>query len=628
MSSTQPPHEGPAPDSPIDVRALPARPSLEFERKQAKKLIGQVRRGNAEALARVRAKLKGSADRKTQEFKLADAQFTIAREYGFTSWPRLVEYFETLVRHEVSGQRGLDSHERPESRTRQLLAQHAARLPWTAAAITRFVPRFYGRSTNDVFASEITEDEARLVTARMNRFPSWQVMIEAVRPPRDRWRDDPPMRQAARAIKNRDLDALKTLIAKHPELASVSNEAEPWASSILYSAIHSEMRGSGTQTTEDSEWLASTDLDLKPALNWVLLGYMRIQTRTIQWALDHGADPEWLPPNGISVLEHALYRYWNGEAVDLIVRRVKPREALWIAAGVGDVAVVRKYFDKAGRLTDAAREQRPDFTAMGPMPAPPTFGDSDTDILWEAFLIAAWNGRFEVMDVLLGEGLPVDYSPWGQPLIGWAIFERRPALVEFFVTRGATIDMRIRETAEEQFFYRPSDASRRILELCGGRDPEVVRREYQERRDQRVMQTVPEVEKAFDFAKLDARHLGLKAVSPENLFVGLMREDGMPVYPVQAAGADLLKLRAALGYRFETSGEPPADMSADEECTAILMAARREAEQRKHGHFTTVHMFYALMRQPPQSVVDLIGLAGGDPAKVIAETERILAGMS
>jgi hypothetical protein len=60
--STKKPHEGLPPDSPSDVRPLPARPNLEFERKQAKKLAAQLRRGSAEALARVRAKLKHVVD--------------------------------------------------------------------------------------------------------------------------------------------------------------------------------------------------------------------------------------------------------------------------------------------------------------------------------------------------------------------------------------------------------------------------------------------------------------------------------------------------------------------------------------------------------------------------------------
>lgn len=622
------PHEGLPPDSPSDVRPLPPRPNLEFERKQAKKLLTALHAGDAEALARVRAKLKQSADTRPDEFQLSDAQFAIAREYGFTSWPKLVEYFETLAIHERSGQRAPYAHERLESSPRWILRSHAGKLPLAAAALSRFVPRFYGRSAADVFASELTTEDAQLVTARMNKFPSWQAYLESVRPDPDRWRDDSPLRQALRAIRARDLDALRRLLAAHPQLTQVTNPAEPGSSSIFYSVIQSDIRGPRDDNRENSEWLVSTGLDLSTALNWLLLGFMRTETRDIQWLLDHGADPNWLPPNGIPVLEHAIYRYWNGEAVDLIAQRVKPREALWIAAGLGDVTGVRRYFDQDGKLTDAAREHRPDFTAMGPLPAPSSFGDSDFDILWESFMLAAWNGRLAVMDILLDHGLPIDYTSWDQPFIGWAIFEGRAPLVEYLVKRGANIDARVRESVEEHFAQRPSDASRRrILQVCGGRPADEVIRDYAGRRDKRVMQTAPEVEKAFSFAKLDAVHLGRTAVTPESLFVGVMREDGLPVYPVAAAGTDLLKLREALGPRFETSGEPPAEMTADEECTTILLAARKEAEQRKHGYLTTVHMFYALMQRAPQSVVDLVTSSGGSIEKVIPETEKILAGM-
>lgn len=622
------PQPGLPPDSPSAVRALPARPNLEFERKQAKQLLAQLHDGNADALSRVRSKLKHRGDTKPDEFKLADAQFTIAREYGFTSWPRLVEYFDMLALHESSGQRRLYEHQRQRENSLSWIKHgFRNRLPWAAAALSRFVPRFHGRSATEIFGAELTDDDARLASARNNRFPSWEAYMESVRPEPDRWRDNPPRRQASQAVHDRDLARLLRLLDAHPALRVVTNPAEPHES-VLYSVIHADMRGSNATAREDSEWLVSTGIDLSDALNWLLLGGMRTRTADIQWLLDHGADPHWMPPNGFSVLEHAIYRYWNGEAVDLIARRVKPRDALWIAAGLGDATAVKHYFDKAGRLTEAARAKRPDFTALGHLPSPPTFGDSDLDILWEAFMLAGWNDRFEVMDILLGRGLPVDYSSWGQPLLGWAISEADVRLVEFLVTRGATIDERTRGSAEELFAQRPQEATRRrIMELCGGRDAAVVLLEYHERRDQRVMQTAPEVEKAFNLAKLDARYLGLEAVSPENLFVGLMREDGLPVYPVVHAGADLLKLRAAFGERFETTGDPPVEMTADESCTAILMAARREAETRKNSHLTTVHVFYALMQQPPSSVLAFIRDAGGDPAAILPETERILAGM-
>ena len=63
--------------------------SLEHLRKQAKKLLKAFQTGDRSEVERVRAH--HSAD----EFTLNDAQFVLAREYGFGSWPKLVATLET-----------------------------------------------------------------------------------------------------------------------------------------------------------------------------------------------------------------------------------------------------------------------------------------------------------------------------------------------------------------------------------------------------------------------------------------------------------------------------------------------------------------------------------------------------
>src|SRR5262245_49352639 len=57
---------------------LPARPSLEQLRKQAKEKLKDLREDGAAAT-------------------LSDAQFAIAREYGFESWPKLVHHVESVM---------------------------------------------------------------------------------------------------------------------------------------------------------------------------------------------------------------------------------------------------------------------------------------------------------------------------------------------------------------------------------------------------------------------------------------------------------------------------------------------------------------------------------------------------
>jgi len=68
---------------------LPQRPSLAQLRKQAKELVQQLRNGDPSATERLR-KYKPNVS----EPILADAQFVLAREHGFESWPRLVHHIQ------------------------------------------------------------------------------------------------------------------------------------------------------------------------------------------------------------------------------------------------------------------------------------------------------------------------------------------------------------------------------------------------------------------------------------------------------------------------------------------------------------------------------------------------------
>ena len=66
---------------------LPARPSLESLRKQAKKLARDTAAGDAAAIARARAHLPEAELPLSQR----DAQLVLAREYGFPGWKDLLE---------------------------------------------------------------------------------------------------------------------------------------------------------------------------------------------------------------------------------------------------------------------------------------------------------------------------------------------------------------------------------------------------------------------------------------------------------------------------------------------------------------------------------------------------------
>jgi ankyrin repeat protein len=85
----------------MDTKQLPARPSLEQYRKQAKDLCKS--RKSAESAGRFK-KFHPRLTKLTEteitnaEVSLADAQWVIAREHGFESWPKFVKHIEELVR--------------------------------------------------------------------------------------------------------------------------------------------------------------------------------------------------------------------------------------------------------------------------------------------------------------------------------------------------------------------------------------------------------------------------------------------------------------------------------------------------------------------------------------------------
>ncbi len=74
-------------------KQLPVRPNLEQYKKQAKELARACREGDADALSRLRAHSRHSAE---EHVALSDAQLVIAREHGFESWPRFAAHIEQL----------------------------------------------------------------------------------------------------------------------------------------------------------------------------------------------------------------------------------------------------------------------------------------------------------------------------------------------------------------------------------------------------------------------------------------------------------------------------------------------------------------------------------------------------
>jgi hypothetical protein len=110
---------------------LPARPSLESLRKQAKKLARDIKAGDADAIDRARAQLPQAELPLSQR----EAQLVLAREYGFSGWQGLIKE----VKHRLGS--GLEwavsrartrIHDNDIEGLRELLAKYPALLSWRA----------------------------------------------------------------------------------------------------------------------------------------------------------------------------------------------------------------------------------------------------------------------------------------------------------------------------------------------------------------------------------------------------------------------------------------------------------------------------------------------------------------
>lgn len=164
---------------------LPAWPSLEQLRKQAKELLSAYRAGDAAAADRLHAVLPRLAEPgRSADVRLADTQFFLARDYGFESWPKLVHHVAAL------SPQGLEHF---ESIARDFVAANEG----DADALARLGERFGGleqlrqtvqqqrRSPGETSeARQLTLPDARLYVANALGLESWDALAASLKQPR------------------------------------------------------------------------------------------------------------------------------------------------------------------------------------------------------------------------------------------------------------------------------------------------------------------------------------------------------------------------------------------------------------------------------------------------------------
>ena len=596
-----------------DVRPLPSRPNLELEHKRAKTLLRQLRAGDPDALARARARHPAIDISRPDTIALADAQLIAAREYGFTSWPRLVRYFET-IEHGLVPRRELENRAELDARVRSLVVEHRQRRISAGRQLVTYAPRFYGMRVSDVFGAAVTIDDARTVVARERGYANWETMVaEAAKPRREQWTED-PMPLAARAMQVFDLEELGRIIERHPALRTPSPRKNY---DVVVIAILQERR-LPSNDRRLTEWLAAHGFDVQQTLNRMLCGQMRISADEVRYLLDRGADPDWVAPNGRCVLEHALVSYWNAEAVDVLAARARHPSALWIAAGLGDVDGVSGFLDRDGKPTEAAYRSRPAFS-VGGFGAPPLPEPDDEEILVEAFIIAMLNRRTAVMEYMARRGFPVDSLAWGSTPISFAVGNALPELVECLLRCGASLDVvgyRPESTPRQMArdYFQPNNPdSHRVLELCGG-DPAALIAEL-DARPAPEPQLTKRVRKVLEVAGDDAARRHETQIAPGNILVGMLRvAHAMPIQIGGTAGVDGERLRAALEGRLLAEDDliPREPLLLDATSQGFIARAVARVRERKIEQVMPHHLLFAMLEPDDGEAARFFASCGGD----------------
>ncbi len=454
-------------------RTLPARPSLEFEKKEAKALLRALQGGDADVLSRARERHAPFGALAPDAFKLADAQLILARDYGFASWPKLVRYFDDLDRQR-RGRRTIQSAPiaRHVQMAQGLLHAHRDQRVWAGRALAAYAPRFYGLPLAEVFKTAPTLEEAYLVEARTQGEPSWEALKE--RPDIEQVRTVGG-KEAIEAIGSADLAGLQRLVAEHPDLLNRPDLSAANLWRIGLPLVHHDRRMEPGRLSPIFNWLVTQGFDYQRELDLQLCGHMHMKAEKVRWLLERGADPNWVAPSGIPVLEHALLLYWNGAAVDLLAAQATPRRALWIASGLGDLDGVKRSLDQRGRPTSESTTLRPPYDMVGGPPMLPHSEPDDDELLLEAFFTAMTNGRTQVIEYLASRGAPLNSLVWGNSLLMVAVGNGWAPVVESLLKGGADLDLHgwmpdtpPREIARDMYAQFPDQpARRRIAELCG-----------------------------------------------------------------------------------------------------------------------------------------------------------------
>jgi ankyrin repeat protein len=425
--------------------------NLEQQKKRARELLRAIRSGDTAAIDRLRRFHTRWVDvsevRTRQLVALHDAQYTLAREQGFSSWTKLKAHAQpssdSRFTHVIVTDMAWIG-----DRARGLLSAHHSGVPAALEQIREWHPRFADASDLDIQRGTFTEADAQLVYAREHGFERWDELAARV-DALAHGRSEEPFLLAFKALEKGDVASLTTLLRAHPTLATArgtnGNTLLNLEGSLIGRARRGQPRGPSDADLSGIEALlaAGASPDDPNDRGWTSLhqaAYSNLPD-VAERLIAAGASVDAEAHGGGGTPLIAGLFWGHREVSDLLAAHAVVPKNLRAASGVGDLALVESFFSADGTLTADAGAARGFYRPHSGFPdwQPST---EPQEILDEALVWACKNDRIEVLERLVRGGARLDADPYrGTPLI-WAAACNRTRAAAWLLDRGADVNGR------------------------------------------------------------------------------------------------------------------------------------------------------------------------------------------
>ncbi len=411
---------------------------LDQLKKQSRELLKGMRTADPGALERLRRSHKRWADTADetirQQIALHDAQYVLAREHGFSSWPKLKAYAEpsTDSRHTklfVADIAWIID------RVRGLLQTRQSAGPAAIEQIRAWHPKFADATDEEILRAPFTGADAQLVYAREHGFETWVELTARVaaiaKQPQP---SGEPFLTAFDALRTANSSAFLALLQANPKLAKARGTngntllnlavslAAPWA-------IEALLPISEVNDANDRGW---TPLHAAAYANRLGIAAQLIHAGADLDAEAHGA--------GGTPLIAALF-WGHREVADLLAQHSTAPSNLRAAAGLGLPDLIDACFNADGTLTPEASAARGFYRPHSGFPDW-TPSSHPQQVLDDALVWACKSNRVEVLPRLHRAGARLDADPYrGTPLI-WAAVCNRLDTAAWLLDHGADIDQK------------------------------------------------------------------------------------------------------------------------------------------------------------------------------------------